>query len=404
MLNINNKPWDELRFSDVEALLSLDDDETIFFEYKNDKTKTHDVAEEVCAFANTYGGYLLLGIENDKSVTGCAQWTEQKIHTTLHDSITPTPVFDVKKFKTKQGVVFVVRIEEGGFPPYITSKGKIMHRVSSGSYTVKDSYTLSQMFNKRKDSLDNIEKKISIDEIHFPTNVPNNMCAYLDLGFSPSFHDIVKTKNDFFDVDLQELSKAAKKVLKNCTISRIGYSIVITSGEISVSSGNEKIAAPAGVNNFIEIMPDGSVRCRVCFALVEGTSNALVSQTSVISFAFALIYKTIFGDKLFKNFISAQKYEKLVVTKQFTPIYDENQGLNGEKNKQRAVHHKSVFGGNIIVTTNRFPKVDYNTIDRQFLDILGLKYNNENLISELFFVDHYSMGFFSDKESGFDES
>ena len=179
MLNINNKPWEKLRFSDVEALLSLDDDENVFFEYKNDKTKTHDVAEEVCAFANTYGGYLLLGIEDDKTVTGCAQWTEQKIHTTLHDSITPTPIFDVKKFKTKQGVVFVVRIEEGEFPPYITSKGKIMNRVSSGSYTVKDSYALSQMFNKRKDSLANIEKKISIDEIHFPTNVPRIITIYI---------------------------------------------------------------------------------------------------------------------------------------------------------------------------------------------------------------------------------
>ena len=80
MLNINNKPWEKLRFKDIQALLSGDDDETVFFEYKNDQTSTRDVAEEVCAFANTYGGYLLLGVENSKTITGCQQWTEQRIH------------------------------------------------------------------------------------------------------------------------------------------------------------------------------------------------------------------------------------------------------------------------------------------------------------------------------------
>ena len=40
-------------------------------------------------------------------------------------------------------------------------------------------------------------------------------------------------------------------------------------------------------------------------------------------------------------------------------------------------------------------------IDKQYFDRIGLKYNNENLIGELFFVEHYSMGLFNDNESGY---
>ena len=142
MLNINNKPWEKLRFKDILALLSGDDDETVFFEYKNDQTSTRDVAEEVCAFANTYGGYLLLGVEDSKAITGCQQWTEQRIHATLHDSITPTPIFDIRKFKAPEGTIFVIRVEEGPLPPYITGRGKILQRLSSGSFSIKDSHQL----------------------------------------------------------------------------------------------------------------------------------------------------------------------------------------------------------------------------------------------------------------------
>lgn len=403
MLNINNKPWEKLRFKDIETLLGGDDDETVFFEYKNDQTSPKDVAEEVCAFANTYGGYLLLGVENNKVITGCQQWTEQRIHTTLHDSITPTPIFDVRKIKAPQGIIFVIRVEEGPLPPYITSRGKILQRLSSGSIPVKDSYSLNLMFNKRKDELVRIDKRISIDEIKVSSNIPDNLCAYLDLGFAPSFHDVQAIKKKFFDADIQQLVETLKATLQSHTISRVGYSLLITCGEISANRNGSKVAAPAGINNFIEIMNDGAVRCRVCFALEPNASNALVSQTVIIDSVFSTVYESIFGEKFYKNFISAEKYEKLVVLKQFSPTYDGEQGPGAKAKLQRILHHRNVFGGNIIVSSNRIPKSDYLMIDKQYFDRIGLKYNNKNLIDELFFVEHYSMGMFNDNESGFDQ-
>ena len=34
MVNINNKPWDKLRFRDIEKFLSESGDENFFFEFK----------------------------------------------------------------------------------------------------------------------------------------------------------------------------------------------------------------------------------------------------------------------------------------------------------------------------------------------------------------------------------
>ena len=403
MLNINNKAWDRLRFKDIEALLSCDDDETVFFEFKSDKIAPREVAEEVCAFANTYGGYLLLGVENDKTITGCKQWTEHRIHTTMHDSLTPSPIFEVKRFKTVHGPIFVIRVEPGPFPPYITTRGKILQRLSSGSFPVKDSYSLNQMFSRRKDELAKIEQKISIAEFCTNTIIPDNLCAYIDLGFAPSFHDLQSVKNLFFDVDLAQLANTVKSVLTSYTISRLGNSLLITVGEITANRNGHKVAVPAGVNNFMEIMCDGSVRSRICFSLDEGTTCALVSQVNIINAAFPIIYKAVFGPKFYKNFVSAEKYEKLVVIKQFTPISDETLGEIAKKNAQRMEHHRVAFGGNIMVTSNRVPKTEFNTIDRHTFDLLKEKYNNDNLIDELFWVHHSGMGIFSDPESGFAE-
>lgn len=65
MININNKSWGKLRFSDIEKLLSGSDDENFFFEFKADDETPQKLVKEISAFANTYGGYVLLGINDD---------------------------------------------------------------------------------------------------------------------------------------------------------------------------------------------------------------------------------------------------------------------------------------------------------------------------------------------------
>ena len=66
MININWKQWDQITKEDIEILLASDD-ENFFFEYKNEDVSTKKLIKEISAFANTYGGYIIIGIDDDKN-------------------------------------------------------------------------------------------------------------------------------------------------------------------------------------------------------------------------------------------------------------------------------------------------------------------------------------------------
>lgn len=106
MININNKDWDELKSLDIRKFLERNGEENFFFEFKGDNEEPSKLVKEICAFANTYGGYILLGIDDDKSISGCKKWTEQRIHATIHDSITPPPIFSVRSFNLSRKKIY----------------------------------------------------------------------------------------------------------------------------------------------------------------------------------------------------------------------------------------------------------------------------------------------------------
>lgn len=99
MIQINGKEWAALQSEDIRAVISQQDfDESFYFELKDDRVSPKKLMEEISAFANTFGGYIFLGVSDDRRIEGCTNWNEQRIHTTIHDAITPTPSFDIKKF------------------------------------------------------------------------------------------------------------------------------------------------------------------------------------------------------------------------------------------------------------------------------------------------------------------
>lgn len=190
MILINNREFSKLKYSDVEEFLNNTDlDESFFVEFKNDDVSTKGLAKEICAFSNTFGGYIFLGVEDNKTITGCAKWTEEKINNVLRDHISPNPSFDIKRLSKNEKKIYIIRIDEGVNPPYITNNGVIYERISSSSNPVSDSATINRILEKRKDNIKKIENKIYIEPIK--ENI-NNLCGYLDFGFSVLSRDISK--------------------------------------------------------------------------------------------------------------------------------------------------------------------------------------------------------------------
>jgi len=125
MININKKEWNEVSFYDVEQFITKEENERFFFEYKSDSVKNDKVAKEISSFANTFGGYLIIGVDDDGTVGKCTEWNEERVHSVVHDNLSPTPIIDIKNLSSGDKSFIIVRVEEGDRPPYITSKGYI---------------------------------------------------------------------------------------------------------------------------------------------------------------------------------------------------------------------------------------------------------------------------------------
>ena len=404
MVNINSKPWEELQFKDVQDYLSdPDSNENCFFEYKIDKVEPAKLVKEISAFANTYGGYIFLGVDDNKNIVGCTAWDEQRIHITIHNGITPTPQFDVKCFSADDKIIYVIKIEEGTMPPYITNKGDICERVSSGSCVVTESGKLNQMYHKRADQLVHIKSQIELPEVE-AAKLPDNVFGYWDFGFSVVTSEQTNLQKNFYTIDLEPIAKYLREINPEFSITRVGYSYVFGMGSATVRTQNGKVVpTAAGVHDFMEIMLDGSVRGRLLLIATPETADVDITSLFYYSSSFLRkVYSLIFGDGYSEIFVYAQKYEKLTVLKQFVPFYKlGTDDSESDKNRYREYlkNHKRKYGNNLIMTSNRVPKSDYEIIDRKYFDELNMAYNTENLYHELFYSAFMNLGYIDQLES-----
>lgn len=399
MVDINGKQWIYLTPADIQSVISETDfNESFYFELKDDRVSTKKMMEEISAFSNTFGGYIFLGVSDDKQIEGCVEWNEQRIHTTIHDSITPTPSFDVKKFTFDTNVVYVIKIDEGSEPPYITSSGKIYERLSSGSFAIKDSSKLSQIYNKREQLLDKMEKKVSIPPVHENSN---NIYGYIDIGFSLVASDFQAAIDTFNGTNLKAIAERAKEDMPSFSLSYVGNSIIYTPGGVSTQTGH----LPAHTNNFLEIMADGSAKMRILL-LNNDPEKSSVNMT--LPMTILRLYKETYTsvmEALFPHKVAyAKKYESLTVRKQFQPVmfYDDSAlefhpDLQEDNAKiwKAIQNHRKIFGVTTIVTDDRIPKTGLYTIDKSRLERWGQEYTAESIIDALFSSQYITLAHFS---------
>lgn len=395
MILINNKEFSKIKIADIEKFLNdYDEDESFFIELKNDKVRPKDLIKEICAFSNTFGGYVFLGIEDNKTITGCIDWTEEKINNSIRNLMNPIPIFNVRKITKNGKKIFMIKIEEGTMPPYVTNKGIIYERISSSSFPIKDSSTINRILSKRKENIKKIENKIYIEPIR--ENI-NNLCGYLDFGFSVAFKDSSKITQKLLNADFEKISNILKELKMKYSISKVGYSICVTIGNPKCDNKHFDILVPAGLNNFIEILPDGSVRGRVIFTAPTDGNNQNVISSGIITLMygyFKRVYYAIFDNNYCSNFIEARKYEKLTVLKIFEPkIIGNPKDECYNQFEPFSVQHNNKYGSNAVVNTNRIPMNEFYIIDKKALQERKIKYTDENLINELFGTSYFLLGY-----------
>jgi hypothetical protein len=129
----------ELTEAELGRMLELD--ESLFVEHKRDigEQTQYQVAKAVSSFANTLGGWLLIGVHEGKPVGGELAWASgdapplvDMIRDRLRGEVDPLPAFEAKTMRVPgmNGPIGVVRVYESSDTPHIV--------IRSGSVFVRE--------------------------------------------------------------------------------------------------------------------------------------------------------------------------------------------------------------------------------------------------------------------------
>jgi hypothetical protein len=152
---------DEMVLADVQALVRSGQREGTVVDYKSDLSEQDNWPQTIAAFANTFGGLIIFGVEgkNDqpRRVTGYdpkGAEIKTKLTSMIVDRIQPRPDFLVRVVtldKTTGKELALVRVSEGTTPPYVHSKGqenRVYMRIGAQKHEA-DYHQLQSLLEKR---------------------------------------------------------------------------------------------------------------------------------------------------------------------------------------------------------------------------------------------------------------
>ena len=130
----------------VEELIAQGENSSI--EFKSDNVRPEALAREMVAFSNLLGGTVLIGVEDDGSITGLQPpHNEVWISTIARNNIVPAILPAVEIIKIEGKNIAVVQIPKGAHKPYQTLDGKFWIRVGSTNRTATKE-ELSRLFQE----------------------------------------------------------------------------------------------------------------------------------------------------------------------------------------------------------------------------------------------------------------
>lgn len=136
----------------VENLIQGGESDAI--EFKSQISKNQErIAIAAVAFANQKGGRILVGVDNEGQIVGCAaEGTQDTLTSILRDHCEPTLTFGIQQTILQDKPVFIINVPEGKDKPYqVKNKGFYLRMQATNRLVTR--YELDQIYGSNPGSL-----------------------------------------------------------------------------------------------------------------------------------------------------------------------------------------------------------------------------------------------------------
>lgn len=141
----------EIGPAEIEEVLSRGENDQVEFKQEISK-KLEEFLETVVAFANTRGGSIIVGVDDNGKIVGVY---EQKFEERVQDLLRacePSPDVSVERKELQEKTIYVVRVAEGKEKPYnLRNKGFLVRAGSTDRLASR--IEMDQMYTKRQQPL-----------------------------------------------------------------------------------------------------------------------------------------------------------------------------------------------------------------------------------------------------------
>ncbi len=117
--------------------------EGLLLEFKRAISSPEKIAREIAAFANTHGGHLIVGVDDDHTITGVESYHEQDffLEQAAHELCTPALVYSMEVIPYYSRDILLVQIKEAEKKPVTVRNGQgdvVFVRVEDQSVRASD--------------------------------------------------------------------------------------------------------------------------------------------------------------------------------------------------------------------------------------------------------------------------
>ena len=130
----------------------LDRGEDSRHQFKRDFSNIDALAAELVAFANTSGGYLLIGVDDSGAVSGLSSADISRLNQLLSNAASQNvrPAINPlsSNLQTEHGLVMVVTVEQGLNKPYVDNQGRIWVKNGADKRRVTAREELQRLFQQ----------------------------------------------------------------------------------------------------------------------------------------------------------------------------------------------------------------------------------------------------------------